>query len=85
MLGHFSGTLIKGSILLSLLGFGYLVFIKANREERSVKTVGRIIGIAIIAFSLISSMLFTIKTFAKCSFKESHFGMKKSCFPMYKR
>ena len=37
MLGHFSGTLIKGSILLFLLGFGYLVFIKANREEKSVK------------------------------------------------
>ena len=85
MLGHFSGTLIKGSILLSLLGFGYIVFIKANREEKSVKTVGRIIGITIVTFALISALLLTLKIFDKCRYKKSYLGMKKSCLPMHKR
>lgn len=73
---------IKAGVLLFLLGFGYLVFLKANREEASVKTVGRAIGIAIISCALIGTVLLTLKAFTIGGYKKGSFHKKAMrCMP----
>jgi len=75
----------KGGILLFLLGFGYLVFIKANKEEASVKSIGRAIGIAIISCALIGSTLVTLKALIQRGQKKACFGKKAMHGRMFKR
>jgi hypothetical protein len=48
------------ALLLIALGTGYLVCLKANKEDKNLKVLGYIIGI----FIIVTSILLTINSFA---------------------
>ena len=43
---------MKIALILIALGFGYKIFTDANKEQGSLKTLGRIIGLVMIVTSI---------------------------------
>lgn len=60
------------SLLLMALALGYLVLYFANREEKSLKNLGFIIGVVIIVFAslmIIGKIVQRVHNFGKCGGK----------------
>lgn len=63
----FMPTGMSSGLLLIALGIGYLVCAQASKEVKGLKTLGRIIGMVIIA---ISSVLIVSKLILFCGYSK---------------
>ena len=66
---------MKIALLLIVLGLGYKVFADANKEQGSLRTVGRIIGLIMIVTSIAAGTL----KIAKCAAMAGFCPMKSAC------